>query len=490
MGNFRYIILFASTISSTFIYSNRVVFGFTVICQEPENKSSNITLNDLKKTIKNYEKITTLPIPQQKHGCSQRQLLACVWDPFHFYWAYKFDTRIIIMAYGLISTMGTVLYPLADSIGFLPSLICRFVAGFAQASQLHIANEVVLTWASQTESSLFFSILLAASQFGPLFTMILGGEMCSTSFGWETTYYVLGILTLLSTLIFAFIYTQDVETNRQVVLIFDFNRVLRKVKSGLRNKPLIVQFLSASEMSLIVEGRKAVTKKSPVPYLDLFADVTIWTSFIMFIGYYVGMIIYQQYSPTFIKQVLNYTVRETGYFAAIPMIFAIILKVGIGKVIDHGLGLSAKWRLAAPLLVLETLSAASIFLTGFPFSLVYQPLKFFQRGAQHAHFALNFNMFIAGFVQILLPGGVQLLVPDNTKDQVVSKVRLDKFRLDIEIFQWATLFYGLAAMIIATTTLYLFCTTAKAAPWTNKTSTVRKEDVICSTVPSCSKIQV
>ncbi|KAK6752954.1 hypothetical protein RB195_004008 [Necator americanus] len=300
MGNFRYIILFASTISSTFIYSNRVVFGFTVICQEPENKSSNITLNDY-----------YLADPTAKAWMFSATAVGMCLGPIPLYWAYKFDTR----------------------------------------------------------------------------------------------------------------------------------------------------FLSTSEMSLIVEGRKAVTKKSPVPYLDLFADVTIWTSFIMFIGYYVGMIIYQQYSPTFIKQVLNYTVRETGYFAAIPMIFAIILKVGIGKVIDHGLGLSAKWRLAAPLLVLETLSAASIFLTGF-------------RGAQHAHFALNFNMFIAGFVQILLPGGVQLLVPDNTKDQ------------------WATLFYGLAAMIMATTTLYLFCTTAKAAPWTIETSTVRKEDVICSTVPSCSKIQV
>ncbi|KIH45245.1 hypothetical protein ANCDUO_24718, partial [Ancylostoma duodenale] len=181
--------------------------------------------------------------------------------------------------------MATALYPIADSLGLWPSLTARFFAGFAQASQLHFANEVVLTWAPQAESSLFFSILLAASQFGPLFTMILGGEMCSSSLGWETsteicsitqaTYYVLGILTLASTSVFAFIYTQDVEANR---------------------------FISRSEASKIIGGRKALMKKARVPYRKVLTDGTIWASFVMFIGYYTGMIIYQQYSPTFIKQ--------------------------------------------------------------------------------------------------------------------------------------------------------------------------------------------
>ncbi|VDM64874.1 unnamed protein product [Angiostrongylus costaricensis] len=272
----------------------------------------------------------------------------------------------------------------------------------------------------QKEASLFFSILLAASQIGPLFTMILGGEMCSSPLGWEVchiltlatcnktmffsppaikfastdpmrsqqihrslsspkaTYYTLGFLTLVTTLAYSFIYSDNVEKN---------------------------------------------------------SDLSIWTNFMLFVGYYVGMITYQQYSPTFIKQVLNYSIRETGYFSAIPMVFAIIIKVAIGKLIDHGLCFGPKWRLAGPLVFLEFFSALSIFLTGFIddrrvalfFNMLFASLHFFVPvicsrtiqiiGAQHAHFALNFNMFIAGFVQILLPGGVQLMVPENTKEQ-------------------------------------------------------------------------
>uniref|UniRef100_A0A0K0DMJ7 MFS domain-containing protein n=1 Tax=Angiostrongylus cantonensis TaxID=6313 RepID=A0A0K0DMJ7_ANGCA len=228
----------------------------------------------------------------------------------------------------------------------------------------------------------------------------------------------------------------------------------------------IHRFVSEEEAKKIIEGRKAVIEKAPVPYLDLLSDLSIWTNFILFVGYYVGMIIYQQYSPTFIKQVLNYSIRETGYFSAIPMVFAIILKVAIGKLIDHGLCFGPKWRLAGPLVFLEFFSALSIFLTGFIddrlvalfFNMLFASLHFFVPvicsrtiqiiGAQHAHFALNFNMFIAGFVQILLPGGVQLMVPENTKEQ------------------WSILFYCITAIIISTTILYVVCVKVEAAHWT------------------------
>ncbi|VDO93613.1 unnamed protein product [Heligmosomoides polygyrus] len=307
MNGFRYVILLVSTLSMTFIYSNRIVFGFTVICQVPDNTTnSDYFLNE--SALKAWMFTATA--------------IGMCLGPIPLYWAYTLDTRILILIYGLVSTFATTLYPLADAFGLWPSLAARF-----------------------------FSI-------GPLITMILGGEMCSSSLGWEATYYVLGFLTLASTLTFALFYTQDVKNNR---------------------------FVSDEEVVLILEGRKVEVEKAPVPYRYLLTDVSIWTSLLMFVGYYVGMIIYQQYSPTFIKQVLNYSVRETGYFSAIPMVFAIAFKVAIGKLIDHGLGLNQKWRLAAPLVVLESISALSIFLTGFVdnrkvalfFDMLFASLHFF-----------------------------------------------------------------------------------------------------------------
>ncbi|KJH49286.1 hypothetical protein DICVIV_04612 [Dictyocaulus viviparus] len=336
MNGFRYIILLVSTLFMTFIYSNRIVFGFSIICEITENiTNSEYFLSD--SSIRAWMFTVTA--------------IGMCLGPIPLYWAHTVDTRVLILAYGLLSTVATALYPFADGCGLWPSLLARFLS---------------------------------------------------------VIYYTLGFLTLLFTLMFTFIYLDNVYKNRVV---------------------------SQKEIQKIIEGRKIVSEKVSVPYIDLLGDVSIWINFILFIGYYIGMIVYQQYSPMFIKQILKYSVRETGYFSAIPMVFAIILKITVGRLIDHGLGLDAKWRLATPLVFLEFVSSLSIFLTGFI-------------GAQHAHFALNFNMFIAGFVQILIPGGVQLLVSDNTREQ------------------WSILFYTITAITLATTILYVTFVEVKAATWT------------------------
>ncbi|CAD6195620.1 unnamed protein product [Caenorhabditis auriculariae] len=407
----------------TLVYSNRIVFGFTVICQQPDNE----TLAD-----PDYYLSDSLNVAWMFTATA----IGMIFGPMPLSLTQGCDTRWLIVGYGAISIVSVLFYPLADSIGLWPALICRFLGGFSQGSQLHFSNDIVLRWTPKAEMSLFFSIMLAASQIGPLFTMILGGEMCTTScLGWKATYYVLAFFTFISTVSFR----------------------------------------------LLLHGRRfdEQTHKEPqcktlggVPYKSLLTDVTIWTSLIMFSGYYVGMIVYQQYSPTFIKQVLNYSIRETGYFSAIPMIAAIVIKVGLGKLIDFGFGMSDKWRLALPLVFLEAPSAAALFLTGYMddrrlalgFNMLFASLHFFVpvicsrtiqiRAGQYSHFAMNINMIVAGIAQIIIPIGVHTAVPDNTRQQ------------------WSHVFYFIAVLICLTSISYVFLTNARPAKWTKSTSKV------------------
>uniref|UniRef100_A0A1I7XLW2 MFS domain-containing protein n=1 Tax=Heterorhabditis bacteriophora TaxID=37862 RepID=A0A1I7XLW2_HETBA len=86
-------------------------------------------------------------------------------------------------------------------------------------------------------------------------------------------------------------------------------------------------------------------------------------------------------------------------------------------------------------------------------------------GGQHAHFALNLNMFIAGLIQILIPGGVEVMVPDNSREQ------------------WSVLFYIVAAIIVFTTSLYLFCTKFEAAEWSKEKKTNIDSESYSETLP-------
>ncbi|PAV85748.1 hypothetical protein WR25_05668 isoform B [Diploscapter pachys] len=229
---------------------------------------------------------------------------------------------------------------------------------------------------------------------------------------WEWTYYVIGFGSLVTSIAFSLTYHDDLTKNK---------------------------YLTEEERQQIIEGKteKEQSKhKEPVPHSDLLTDIAIWSCLILFIAYYIGMINYQLYSPTFIKETLGYTIRETGYFSAIPNILGIIIKIGLGKLIDCDFGLSNKWRLATPLIVLEAISALSLFLAGFSdnrvasliFLMTFASMHFFvpvicsrtiqMIGAQHAHFAMNVNMVIAGGIQIVVPMLVVLIVPDNTREQV------------------------------------------------------------------------
>ncbi|CAL2039846.1 unnamed protein product [Caenorhabditis brenneri] len=431
MNNFRFFLLFLATVSMTFVYSNRVVFGFTVICQQSGNESEQVTYVD-----PDYYLLDSLNVAWMFTATAIGMCLG----PAPFYFAHFLSTRVLISSYGFISGISSILYPFADSLGFWPALVCRFLAGFAQASQLHFTNDLVLRWTPQSEASFFFSIMLATSQFGPLFTMILGGEMCSSSFfGWEATYYILGVGTLIASFAFAYYYSDSVEENCN---------------------------LEESEKKYILAGKHASNKKETVPYKALLSDWTIWISLLMFSGYYLAMIVYQQYSPIFIKQVLHFTIRETGYFSAIPQFIAIFIKIGCGRLLDVKFGCGPKLTLVIPLLVMEAGSAFSLFLTGFLDDrvwalicmMIFASLHFFVpvicsrtiqiRAAQHSHFALNLNMVIAGIAQILIPLGVQAAVPDNSRGQ------------------WAFVFYFLVITIVITSVLYTVFSKVSAAEWT------------------------
>uniref|UniRef100_A0A8R1HS81 MFS domain-containing protein n=1 Tax=Caenorhabditis japonica TaxID=281687 RepID=A0A8R1HS81_CAEJA len=257
MNNFRFFLLFLATISMTLIYSNRVVFGFTVICQQNGNESDVTEIVD-----PDYYLLDSMNVAWMFTSTAIGMCLG----PAPFYFAHAVDTRVLIFSYGVLSALSSILYPWLDSLGFWP----------AMASQLHFTNDLVLRWTPQSEASFFFSIMLATSQFGPLITMILGGEMCSSSFfGWEGAYYILGVGTFIASSAFAYFYSDSVEENRH---------------------------LTESEKKYILTGKHSTKEKQPVPYKALLKDCTIWISLLMFTGYYLAMIVYQQYSPIFIKQ--------------------------------------------------------------------------------------------------------------------------------------------------------------------------------------------
>ncbi|CAD6186971.1 unnamed protein product [Caenorhabditis auriculariae] len=451
MKYFRYALLLAATLSISFIYSNRVAFSITVLCQKEQYKTTeNYYLLD--KTAEKWMFTITA--------------LGMFVGPIPLYFVYKLDTRILIIFYATLAFLSCALFPLADSFGFMPALFCRFLSGVAQAVQLNFINEVAQRWAPEAEISLFVAVLLATAHFGPLFIMIFGGEMCESSwFGWEWTYYFLAILIFSSTAVFIILYTDEVHMNR---------------------------FVEGDEKKLILAGKQPEKEKPSVPWRPLLEDPTIWAIIILFCGFYFGMIIYQQYSPIFFREVLHFPVRSSGYFAAIPMIFAIIVKVIVAKMIDSDpFQIGKSWSLALPLVILEFVSSVLIILAGILIEarhavlildMAFASIHFFVpiitsrafqiRAGPTAHFAINISVVLSSIVHILIPFLVDFVAPNNTKQE------------------WATMFFIVAFVILITTGIYLFFSDLKPAPWLGRLETVtppiymsHRKDLPCEKEP-------
>ncbi|CAI4229367.1 unnamed protein product [Auanema sp. JU1783] len=408
------------------MFANRIVFGLTVLCQvKPDiNGTSEYYLNDSSQQTWMYTIIA---------------IGSCI-GPIPLYWGDKLSTKLLLIIYGTISALSSLLYPLADSSGFTMAMITRFFAGFAQASQSYFSNELVLTWAGVDERSFFFSFILGSAQFGSLIAMALGGELCST-LGWEVVYYLLGLLTLLSTIVSAYYYNDNVQNAR---------------------------LCSDNEKKRILQGKSVVNKSEKVPYKSLLLDKTIIVAIFLFVCYNIGMIVFQQYIPTYFNDQLGISIRGTGYFAAIPMAIAIALKIVLGRVLDLDLGFSKTVTFNSLVIIIELVAGIALFLTGMTndqtlsliYSMIYGSLHLFvpvitnrtiQAVAhQHAHFAMNISMILTGLSQILVPLCVQLILSYGQGNN------------------WSLLFTLTAILTIGSTIIYIIFARVKLASWVQK----------------------
>jgi sugar phosphate permease len=63
---------------------------------------------------------------------------------------------------------------------------------------LALLGSVSAEWAPLSSSGIFLSILSCNLQIGPVITMPLAGQLCSSpNWGWPPVYYILGTLSLL-----------------------------------------------------------------------------------------------------------------------------------------------------------------------------------------------------------------------------------------------------------------------------------------------------
>uniref|UniRef100_A0A8R1HPV9 Major facilitator superfamily (MFS) profile domain-containing protein n=1 Tax=Caenorhabditis japonica TaxID=281687 RepID=A0A8R1HPV9_CAEJA len=273
--------------------------------------------------------------------------------------------------------------------------------------------------------------------------MPVSGVLCDSSFGWRSIYYVFGVVTAFFYLVFYFFYTDMPGMHKNV---------------------------SEKELDQISHGKPENTKRESVPYWEICSDRCVLAAWLSFLGGNLAFITLLLYGPTYLREVLQFDVRSTGYINALPYVLCAIYKFVAGKVSDR-VKFSDKtiytvWLfssiigLAIGYLLMAWTSDRNVAFGAFTFAIVASGLIIMStvkclaiRCQQHCHFAVSAISFLSYCVQFISPLGVGLLCPDNTPEQ------------------WSRLFIIITVIMIITNAPFPWLTTQQSADYTKRKDT-------------------
>ncbi|KAI1713865.1 major facilitator superfamily domain-containing protein [Ditylenchus destructor] len=471
--NTRYIVLLICTVSLTLLVSNSLALNFTVICMrkqplvsnsEPEYDGSqrisrSVDANDFGAT-KNYsnESLLTVPLDEKSaensmFSLSEQAALFSATAVGSFigtlpitYLTSNFGVRRMFTGYGLLSALATLLTPLSTVIGFWTVFAMRVIQGFGIATSFVAMGAVSAAWSPLKTSGMYVAWISCHLQFGPMFTMPIAGELCESKWGWESVYYLQGVLTIIVFALFYYFYRDSPRFQRNVS-----EKELTKIEAG--------------KAGIKTEKSDKETKK--VPYVAMLRDRVVWGIIISSAAAQLGFQLFQQYGPTYLNKVLGMNVEKTGISAALPFALSCIVKMLAGPLSDY-VPMSDKGRvilfasvsqyaMAACFAALAILPASQITLLQVCFTgaTVFSGLncvgvvKCIQLAARDlSHVIYAWNTLLYSFIVLLMPLFVSLVAPENTMEQ------------------WGRIYVAVSILVIAATTLFNFTAEVEPRHWT------------------------
>ncbi|KAK6766226.1 hypothetical protein RB195_025866 [Necator americanus] len=307
----RYIILFLGSACISSIASNMVVLNFTLICMGREFNETN-------------------PIDLENRGpydYTQSEKSILMWAvavgtltaawPFHWFYQ-KYGARYVFFTAGLISTVSTAVMPFTAGYSWLAFIVARFFQGVSFGADFAAIGLIVVHWASLKQHGLFISLLSSFSQISVIFTMPIAGELCVSSFGWPSVYYVHAAVSGVLFAAWLFYY---------------------------RNTPAKHPAMTEIELEKIQRGKGEVKEKEDTPIKAIMTNHIMWSVWLSAFGELMMSQFIVMYGPTYLKEVLGFRVAETGYFVAIPRALHLAFKIISGIASDRIQFLSEKVKM-------------------------------------------------------------------------------------------------------------------------------------------------
>ncbi|CAJ0592660.1 unnamed protein product [Cylicocyclus nassatus] len=446
----RYAVLCTTILCLSSVMANIVCFNFTVLCMPA-------TREHLAQNETHYHGYSKDERTWLFSAVAVGALLSVV-PTSHAIATY--GARHVFFAAGMLSALATGFIPLAAHNSLNAFLFLRFLQGVSCAACMPTVGAVTAAWASLRQHGLFMSSLTTFGQISAIFAMPVSGELCESSFGWETVFYLHAVIAVISFIGWFYLYS---------------------------NNPSHHPLVSKSELADINRGKSAASLKAEdtqesIPYIEIMTTPSVWGVWIGALGDLIAIQLIHMFSPLYIRTVLQYSVHNTGFASALPVLVQFFVKVFAGHSSDQIRGISETTKIRIYNSI--ALGASALFLCALAFvkegssivgivliTLATAMFGFngggFNKCAtlvsrQYSHFVLANIQFIWCLSMLICPILVSLLLPTGAVEE------------------WRVVFLSHAALLVLSNAIFCWLATAKPAPWTDPsiTSAARKNTPI------------
>ncbi|VDK49397.1 unnamed protein product, partial [Cylicostephanus goldi] len=277
-----------------------VVLNFTLICMGREYNEFHIIF------------LQTNPLDLENRGpydYSQSEKSYLMWAvavgtlvaawPFHWFYQ-KYGARSVFFTAGVISTVATVVMPFMAAHTWIGLLVARFFQGVSFGADFAAIGLIVVNWASLKQHGFFISLLSSFSQISVMFTMPVAGELCESSFGWPSVYYVHAALSAVLFTAWFYYY---------------------------RDNPVKHPSMTEIELEKIHRGKGEIKEHESTPVKEILTNHIMWSVWLSAFGELMMSQFIVMYGPTYLKEVLGFRVAHTGYFVAVPRALHLMFKI-------------------------------------------------------------------------------------------------------------------------------------------------------------------
>ncbi|KAK6176382.1 hypothetical protein SNE40_014680 [Patella caerulea] len=319
----RWILSYISCWAFIMVYAIRINFSVAIVCMvDPTSNFNSTFYTSLNENYTNSTESNVLINKNQGEFDWPKSVRSSLLAMYYYGYillqipggwvATRFGGKRVLGLMTFITSILTLLTPVCARLHVNALYAIRFMIGFCAGVSFPAMHSMWGRWAPPLERSKLMGLSYSGPTIGVILTYAVSGLLCVYGFdnGWGSIFYVTGIVGILWSVTWYFMIH---DTPQEHTRITPAER--RYIENSIGSRPQL--------------------KVLKTPWVKMFTSSALWACLISHVCNNWTNYTLQTSLPLFMREVLEFDIKQNGFLSAVPYICNIISANTSGHIIDY-----------------------------------------------------------------------------------------------------------------------------------------------------------